>query len=335
MDSAPDTEPRARASRAAVVALNLLVLSVFAWAVEHWWGWARLLAPWGTLPGAELALAVSGMLASYALRALRIYLAERAIPRDALFACLRLILLNNALNLLLPARSGEASFPILMSRWFGVDPARATGTLLWLRLLDLHVLATVGAVCAAAGWLASDHAGSVLAHVAAGLAAAGPLLLFLLRSRLVQLAGRGNGKPPRLLARALDGVPQRPAWLALDLVLSWSAWSVKLAALGWVLSRLAQLSPVLGTLGAIGGDLSTVLPLHAPGGFGTYEAGVMALLAPGIDAHSAQWATLLAAAVNLHLLVLTTALLGGAAAWLAGMARAPDKIANSPKASPP
>jgi uncharacterized membrane protein YbhN (UPF0104 family) len=58
--------------------------------------------------------------------------------------------------------------------------------------------------------------------------------------------------------------------------------------------------------------------VHAPGGFGTYEAGVIALLAPGQTPSGA----LLAAAVNLHLLVLTTALLAGAAAWLAGGAAA-------------
>jgi uncharacterized membrane protein YbhN (UPF0104 family) len=119
----------------------------------------------------------------------------------------------------------------------------------------------------------------------------------------------------------LGGLPQRASGLALDLGLSWLSWGIKLSALGWVLSRLAGLPQSLGTLGAIGGDLSTVLPVHAPGGFGTYEAGVMALLAPGATPSG----VLLAGAVNLHLLVLTTALLAGAAAWAAGGAKAvPD-----------
>src|SRR5581483_3780911 len=125
-----------------------------------------------------------------------------------------------------------------------------------------------------------------------------------------------------LAARVLGGVPQRLAGVALDLALSWSAWCVKLLALGWVLALLAGISPPLGTLGAIGGDLSTVLPVHAPGGFGTYEAGVLALLAPG----AAPSGLLLAGAVDLHLLVLTTALLAGAAAWAAGGA---NRAANA------
>ncbi|MBV8062036.1 MAG: flippase-like domain-containing protein, partial [Nevskia sp.] len=180
--------------------LNALVLGVFAWAVEHYWGWARLLAPWRELEGAALALAVCGMLLSYAVRALRIYLAERDIPRGRYLACLRLILINNVVNLLLPARSGEASFPILMKRWFDIDPARATGTLIWLRLLDLHVLATIGAACAAGGWLGASSL-SRLAWAAAAAAAASPLLLFALRGPLAaKLAGHA-GKPAVLLGR--------------------------------------------------------------------------------------------------------------------------------------
>jgi uncharacterized membrane protein YbhN (UPF0104 family) len=302
--------------------LNLLVLGLFIWAVEHYWGWARLLAPWRQLEGAALGLAVCGMLLSYGVRALRIYLAERDIPRGQYLACLRLILINNVVNLLLPARSGEASFPLLMKRWFGIDAARATGTLIWLRLLDLHVLATVGAACAAGGWLGASANLSHLAWAAAAAAAISPPLLFALRGPLAAWLGGHPGRLAALLARVLAGLPRRLAGLALDLGLSWLSWGIKLSALGWVLSRLAQVPPLLGTLGAIGGDLSTVLPVHAPGGFGTYEAGVLALLAPG----AAPSGLLLAGAVDLHLLVLTTALLAGAAAWAAGGA---NRAANA------
>jgi uncharacterized membrane protein YbhN (UPF0104 family) len=304
------------------MALNLAVLGLFAWAVEHFWGWARLLAPWQALPPALLALAVCGLLLSYGVRATRIYLAEPDVPRGRLGACLRLILLNNALNLLLPARSGEASFPILMSRWFGIDAARATGTLIWLRLLDLHVLATVAALCAAGGWLRASQGLSALAWAAAAAAALAPPLAFACRRPLAaRLAGK-QGRMAALLGRMLAGLPRRPAGLAMDLGLSWLSWSIKLAALGYVLSALARLPAYAGVLGAIGGDLSTVLPLHTPGGFGSYEAGVLVLLAPAAGLAAAPaFGPLLAAAVNLHLLVLTTALLAGAGAWLCGPGR--------------
>ena len=166
--------------------LNLGVIAAFAWAVEHYWGWTRLLAPWRQMPLAVLALALCGILASYAIRALRIYIAEADIPRGAYLRCLRLILLNNSINLLLPARSGEASFPLLLKRWFGIDLARGAGTLLWLRLLDLHVLATVGAACAAAGWTLHTQTAARIVWLLAGLAAVAPLVLFALHGRLAR-----------------------------------------------------------------------------------------------------------------------------------------------------
>jgi Uncharacterised protein family (UPF0104). len=297
-----------------LLGLNLLVLAAFVAAVQHWWGWGRLFAPWRVLDPLDVALAVAGLLLSYGLRALRIYWAERDIPRGRMVSCLRLVLLNNSFNLLLPMRSGEASFPLLMRRWFGVDLGRATGILVWLRLLDLHVLAAIGVICAARGWLSADQGLDDLALVLAAVAVAAPPLLFAGRRGLARrLAGR-RGRVSGLLHRLLAGLPEHPSGLLRDLLMTWCGWGVKLAALGWVLSHLAHLPSALGVLGAIGGDLSTVLPIHSPGGFGTYEAGVLALLAPA----RAPTPELLAAAVNLHLLVLTTALASGALAWLAG-----------------
>jgi hypothetical protein len=296
--------------------LNLVVLAAFAWAVEHYWGWARLLAPWHALAIGTVLLSIVGMLASYGLRALRIYLAESDIPRGHYPDCLRLILINNVVNLLLPARTGEASFPILMRHWFGIDAARATGTLIWLRLLDLHVLATVGGLCAALGWVTASFDLSMLIAFGAAAAALGPLLLFALHRPLSKRFAGRESRLGRLAMRLLQGVPDRATGLGLDLLLTWSAWGVKLAALAMVLSKLAAIPLTMGVLGAIGGDLSTVLPVHAPGGFGTYEFGALALLAPSIQ--SGGTGALLAAVVDLHLLVLTTALIAGALAWLVG-----------------
>jgi len=304
-----DTRPR----RGLALALNLAVLAAFVYAVQHYWGWGRLLAPWRHLPLSMVALVVVGLLVSYLIRATRIYLAESGIPRGRLGQCLRLVLLSNAFNLLLPMRSGEASFPLLMRRWFNIELSRATGVLIWLRLLDLHVLAAVGVACATAGWLGRNSIVADWASLAAALCVAAPVMLFVMRKPLAsRLQGR-NGRVAHLLLKALDGLPVSGRGLLRDLVLTWLSWTIKLVGLGWVLARLADISPTMGVLGAIGGDLSTVLPIHAPGGFGTYEAGVLALLAPA----SAPTPALLAAAVDLHLLVLTTALLAAAVAWVA------------------
>lgn len=296
--------------RALLILLQLAVLTALAAAIGHWWGFGRLLAPWAAVPPALVLLVVLAQLASYSLRALRVYLAEPAIPRGRWADCLRLILLNNALNLLLPARTGEASFPLLLHRWFGVDPARGTGTLLWLRLLDLAVLSVLAA--AALGprlWTAPGPAGWALIALLLALL---PLLAPALQRRSRRWLHAHEGKAIGLLRRAIDGVPAQERQVALDLVLSWSAWGIKLAALAAVFALLAGLPVTAALLGAIGGDLSTVLPIHTPGGFGTYEAGVIALVATTAKPDAA----LLAAAVNLHLLVLGIALGAGALAWL-------------------
>lgn len=297
--------------RPALQVLNFTVAAVFVWAVQHYWGWGRLLAPWRHLTAAMTTLAVLGMLVSYALRALRVYLAEPDIPRGRLGQSLRLILVSNVFNLLLPMRSGEASFPILMRRWFGTDLRHATGTLVWLRVLDLHVIAAIGVVCAARGWLDSGLATKMALGLAA-LCVAGPIAAHATRNTLTVFLEKRPGRLSALLLKAAEGLPHNVTGLLRDLALTWLGWSVKLASLGFVLAKLAGIPLTLGILGAIGGDLSTVLPVHAPGGFGTYEAGVMILTAPAHDAA----AQLLAAAVNLHLLVLTTALAAGAIAWI-------------------
>ena len=289
--------------------LNLLLLAAFAWAVGHYWGYARLLAPWQGVAGGLIAAVVLAQMASYSLRALRIYLAEPRIPKGAWGRCLQLILLNNLFNLLLPARTGEASFPLLLKRWFGVGLTEGTGTLLWLRLLDLNVLAVLALLCLAPALL--PQFGAFWPWLAL-LAAAAPLLAPWLQGRAAAaLLGR-SGKLPKLLLRLLAGVPAHARQLGLDLLLTWSAWGIKLALLAQVFAALAGLPLKAALLGAIGGDLSTVLPVHTPGGFGTYEAGVMALVAP----LAAPTPALLAAAVNLHLLVLGIALAAGALAWL-------------------
>ena len=120
--------------------LSLLVLRGFGWAVHHYWGWQRLFTPWASVPVVLVALVVVAQFASYSVRGYRVYYAVPEIPRGRWHDCLKLILLNNVINLMLPARTGEASFPVLLRRWFGVTLGRGAGTLLWLRLVDLTVL---------------------------------------------------------------------------------------------------------------------------------------------------------------------------------------------------
>lgn len=295
--------------------LALLVLVLFAWAVHHYWGWQKLFAPWGSVPLALVALVVCAQLGSYSVRAYRVYHAESdSIPRGRWVDCLRLIALNNITNLLLPARTGEASFPLLLHRWFGIDPARGAGILIWLRLLDLDVLAVLALAVLGSALLPGLP---VILLVALCLALAmTPFLALPVQAHAGRLLDGREGRVARLLRTFLGGVPARPRQVLVDIGLSWAAWGLKLTALALVFSALASLDLSVALMGAIGGDLSTVLPVHTPGGFGTYEAGVVAAAGAAHDSGHESGPKLLAAAVNMHLLVLGIALAAGAIAWL-------------------
>ncbi|MBL8260362.1 MAG: flippase-like domain-containing protein [Candidatus Competibacteraceae bacterium] len=301
--------------------LGLALLAGTIAVVQESVGWPQLLAPWRSIAMSALALATLLAAASHIARALRLYDYFLPATRGGFIACLKLTLLHNLFNNLLPMRAGEASFPVLMRRYFDAPLARSLAALLWFRLMDVHALAAVAILAVGRRWLDAGWTG-LLAAVWLSL----PWWLFRLQSAPVW--GRlGQRLPPRWrdrLARARGGLPQTPAafwraWLWTQL-----NWWVKLAVFAWILRLFAPMPAAAAVMGALGGDLTSVLPVHGVAGAGTYEAGVVAALMPfGIETGVA-----LAAAVNLHLFVLGLSAAGGALALLlrpespaAGMAR--------------
>ncbi|WP_177189037.1 lysylphosphatidylglycerol synthase domain-containing protein [Solimonas aquatica] len=272
--------------------LILLLVALAYIALVQWLcGWPKLLAAALQLSPLLLAGFLLLMLASYALRALRLYGSCEEIPRGHWGTSLRLLWLHNAANILMPARLGELSLPWLLRRRFGTSWTLGGSVLVWLRVLDLHCVAALTLIAL------MDLLPKQLATLAllggAGLALL-PFGLFLLRGRLLQI--------PRLHVIAAS-VPERLGVLLRELALTWAAWIAKLAAFTAVLQVLTGLPYAAAMLGAIGGDASTLLPFHAPAGAGTFEAGVML----GLSVLS-NWNQSLAGAVTLHLLLLGTAL---------------------------
>ena len=289
--------------------LGLLLLLGLAVAVQWAVGWAALLFPWRTIPLHWLLLAALLTLGSYAARALRLYDYFLPTTRGGFSACLKLTLLHNLLNNLLPMRTGEASFPVLMRRYFATPLTTSVAALLWFRVMDLHALAAVALLALGSAWL-----GHGIAALVALLWLSLPWWVFRLQP-LAALEALGQRAAPRWQQRlrsARQGLPQTSqafwrAWLWTQL-----NWLVKLAVFAWILQLFAPLSMAAALLGAIGGDLTSVLPVHGVAGAGTYEAGVMAALAPfGVTA-----AVGLTAAVNLHLFMLGLSVAGAALALL-------------------
>jgi uncharacterized membrane protein YbhN (UPF0104 family) len=291
--------------RVLAVAISVALL---AWVATsgHWQGVGARLA---RLDAVELAGVTVLFAASYAMRGARIH----GEFRDELVASghghgsypriLRLTLVHNALVNLLPFRSGEVAFPVLLSRWFGIGTGRAVVSLLWLRAQD----ATVVLALAALVWpgLPTVWRVSALVAIVAG-AASVPLWARRLRGSLGRLA-----KLPALLERATRRTASGWAWTVAN-------WSVKLIAETWLMALALGSSGegahvASAALGAIGCELGAILPVQGIAGFGTFEAGGAALMRmQGLALENG-----LEAALALHAVVLVLASIAGLLAAVA------------------
>jgi hypothetical protein len=268
-------------------------------------GWGTVLSPWREMPAGELAAAFLLVFGSYGLRTVRVHRFFAPETSGHFLRSFRLILLHNLFNNLLPMRSGEASFPILMKREFRVPFSHSVPGLFYLRLMDLHFLLLLAAA------LLSLERG-LPALVALGFLLPLPFLAFLFQERIRPAPGASEGWIGRLLERGMKGLPGTPSVFWWTWLWTCVNWGVKLLAFAWILRMFTSLPYPTALLGSITGEASSVLPIHGVAGAGTYEAGVAVGLLPlGVDTEVA-----LRGGVNLHLFVLGASLLSGAIALL-------------------
>lgn len=274
----------------------------FITTVEAYWGWGNILAPWKSLSTASIISAVLLFLLSYQIRTWRLYDYFLPHTKGGWIAALRLMLLHNILNNLLPARGGEISFPLLMKRYFGLDYIHTIPALLWFRLLDLHTLLSIGIIVWALTGLAK-HALLYLPLLSLWLFL--PLIFYYLKNLIQQKINH------RFMQKVLDGLPQSTVKFWRNWLLTWLNWTVKLGVLAWLLGQFLKVDLTYLTSSVMAGELSSVLPFHAPGGVGTYEAGMVAPLLAVIGAETAT-----KAAINVHLFMLSSSMIGALIGWL-------------------
>ena len=284
--------------RALAVVITIALVAWFA-ADARWQGVGPRLARLDLLSLVGVALLFA---TSYAMRGARIHgeFADEfgATGRGVVgyFRVLRLSLVHNALVNVLPFRSGEAAFPVLLSRWFGIPAGRAIISLLWLRAQDACVVLALAALA----WPRVPIAVRVLALVAIVCLALG-VPWWARRHRVTATNGR-FAKVGALLERATR--KSTAGWL-------WTVgnWVVKLVAEAWLLVLALDTAgdrsaAILGTIGA---ELASILPVQGVAGFGTFEAGAAALMRT-VDV---PMTTGLEAALVLHAVVLALSLIAG------------------------
>ncbi len=293
--------------------LSIAVLLVFIVCIEIYIGWARLLLPWLSVDPGMLTVLLILVLGSYAIRAVRLYVYFRADIQGEFSLALKLMLQHNLANNLLPMRSGEVTFPVLMSRYFRVPLSRSMPALLWFRMFDLHTMALLALWAVGSQWF-----GHSLVGLVALLWLALPWVLFVFNHWLLEhLDSRANGRLIGLFVKLLKGAPADHGLLLKTWFWSLINWLVKLLSFAWLLALFAELTPAQALLGVIGGEVTSVLPIHGVAGAGTYEAGIVAALLPaGVNTEVA-----VTAAVNLHLFLLGATLLGGLLSLLLGRRR--------------
>jgi uncharacterized membrane protein YbhN (UPF0104 family) len=273
-------------------------------------------------PPSAWALTCAGLALSYLWRAARLQvvlgLDENERPSGKRIAGLRLdalrvILMHNAAVNLLPMRAGELSFPYLASRHLNMPLDASVASLLWMRLQDLAVLLALGLLM----WPSLPLPWRVAGLLVLILGWFGGVwLLNWLHGRVSQATGGAAATGWRRMLLKLHTAliePHHHRWSAW--ALTWANWSTKLAAGAWLLAALTGHPWRDGWAGALGGELAAVVPIQGPAGFGTYEAGVWAGFALHATAAQPVAATVVPAALALHLCFLLCAVTAGLIAW--------------------
>ena len=270
--------------------LASLIFAVLILLVEHYYGWAGILAQWAVVDLSDLLLLTLLTLLSYVLRAERVYRYFGQRMQHPRRPYLKISFLHNALNNFLPMRLGEAAFPLLMKRQFKQSMLSSTAGLVWIRLMDLHVLLLLAAI--ALGALLPT-----IGYLALAALIIGPIVIGLFRRRLLALL------PERLQVKLTELehlLPHSRGLIVATYLQTLIIWIVKLVALTLVLKAFLSIDFISAWVAVTTADLSGVLPIHGIAGSGTYEAAMLAALIPlGFGVEAA-----LSAAINLHIYLL-------------------------------
>ena len=276
--------------------LSILIFSGFVYWIEKEYRWINMLSVWRTLNLKDLLMAFFLIGLGYISRAARVYY-FRHDRFNRFSVVVRVVLWHNLFNNLLPMRSGEAAFPLLMQKYISIPARDSIPALLWFRFLDLLFLMALSGLALDLGRTAP-----ILKGTGFLLALLSFVLALSARRWIINLIAHRPARGFKLLRKLIGGIPENRAILAHSVLWTSITWSVKLLAFSWLLMKFAGIAWPVALLGGIADELSSVFPIHGVAGAGTYEGAVVAVL----FTLGTQTSHALQAAINLHLFVLTS-----------------------------
>lgn len=211
---------------------TVAVVALYAAFIQWAWGWRVILAGWQAVGLPTVLIALLLLVGTYFVRAHRM---QDYFPKETGGRFLRLFRVtqvHNLLNIMLPFRAGETSFPLLMRSEFGVPVAHGAAALLVLRLLDLHALLAAAGL----GLVAGSGRPTLAAALWAGFLLL-PLALFPFKRPLMRaLHRRASGKLARIAGEIEAGLPADITAFIRAWLLTVLNWGVKVLVLAWVLA---------------------------------------------------------------------------------------------------
>ncbi len=216
--------------------LTVVIVAAYASFIEWFWGWSAIIAQWAAVGVMPILVALALLTSTYFLRTWRIldyFPRETAGRFRTLF---RVTQVHNLLNIMMPFRTGETSFPVLMRAEFGIPLTRATSALLVMRLLDLHAL-----LAAAGIGFAAAAPNAVLAWLLWAAFLFLPITAFLIRMPLLRFGFRlFPAKAQGFLSEIENGLPANASAFARAWAMTAVNWLVKVVVLAWALSLIGR-----------------------------------------------------------------------------------------------
>lgn len=281
--------------------LGIIISIIFIAWIQWKIGWPTLLQPWQKIKPTTLMTAMSLLLATYILRAIRVWDFFFPTLKNKVATIIKIVVIHNFLNNFLPMRSGEASFPILMRKYFNIPVTQSVSSLVWLRLFDLHIILGFGLV-----FFVAQFFPFYLFDMIFMFWVILPIGLYLLGKFYVTTTKSHNKNCViKAFFKFIQTIPNN-AWSLIRLW-TWSFvnWALKLAVMAFIFTRFDNISLKQALPGMVCGELGSVLPIHGIAGLGTYEAAILVGLIPQ---HLAMKPAI-SAAINLHLFMLSGTIL--------------------------